>query len=174
MEPRRSRSRTRSPRRRPEEEAAGEARRTARPCYGSGLPGPAQQPQSLTTSSEPEASAEQSAEFMSVEEEVESVRFEERDEWGRVRAALLLGWAKLATAADQSRVVWERKKAQEGADQEAYIDSLASSWTPVQQAEAREEGAAVARAAADERARWKALTEGVLAAMKAAIPRELA
>ena len=176
MEPRRSRSRTRSPRQRPEGEAAREARRAAWPFYGPSplAAAPAQQPRSPTSSSDSEASAGQSAEFMSVEEEVESVRQDERDQWGTVQYELLRGWAGLAAEAARSRATWERKKAAEDAEQEAYAEAAASAWTPAQRAESRREGAAVARAGAAERARWKALTEGVLAAVKAAILTELA
>lgn len=120
----------------------------------------------------PGPSAEDAAEYPSVEEEVESVGLEERARWRLARSALLQGWAAVTAEAACSQILWERDKAAEGAEIDKYCDADASAWTPAQQVEARREGVAVGRAGAAERARWRAFAEGVFANVAAAIMTE--
>lgn len=112
------------------------------------------------------------AEFPSVEEEIESTGLEERARWEAARGALLDGWAGVAAEAARLQVEWEREKAAEDAQEQRRADADAADWTPAARAEARREGAAVGRAAAAERARWKAFAEGIFAAVSAAILKE--
>lgn len=109
------------------------------------------------------------AEFLSVDEESESVGLEERVRWEAARAALLNGWAAVTAETLRRRGLWDLEKAAEDAVERRRLDSEAAFWTPAEQALARKESAAVAQAAAAERTRWRAFEESVCQAVKAAI-----
>lgn len=97
---------------------------------------------------------------------------EERGRWEKARDALLRSWACLRRAAARRQDAWEAEKADEDAQESRRADADAEDWTPDTQAEAHRERAAVARAAAAERARWKSFAEGVFAAVEAAIAQQ--
>ena len=112
---------------------------------------------------------ESEGEYPTAEEEAESVDLDERAHWKLERAWLLGRWADVAAEAARRQVSWEAEKAAEDALREEGSDEDASAWTPAEQAEARKEGAAMARAAAEVRARWKAAVAGIFAAVSAAL-----